>query len=82
MVVHRWAHRTSPDDPWETTDRIAYPLEGGREGGYRGFTLKRNVAPGQWRVSVETEQGAVLGRIRFDLVESEADPESIRTRFY
>jgi len=40
-------------------------IEGAR---YRGYTFKRYAQPGPWRVDVETEEGHVIGRIRFDIV--------------
>jgi hypothetical protein len=48
-----------------TTDRIPISITGGREKGYRWYTTKRRVQPGEWRVNVETEDGRVLGRITF-----------------
>jgi Protein of unknown function (DUF2914). len=76
-VYHRWQYRMgTPGKPAETanfstTDRIPIRISGGREGGYRGYTSKQHVPPGEWRVDVETEDGRVIGRVRFR-VEAEA----------
>ena len=67
-VHHEW-RRYQPGTGWVTTDRIAFAISGGREGGYRGFSNKRLVAPGRWRVEVATEDGAILGRIDFTVEE-------------
>lgn len=48
-----------------TTDKLDYEVTGGRGGGYRGYTYKLNVS-GKWRVDEETEEGLLLGRIKFD----------------
>lgn len=64
-VVHRWERNVK--GKWVTESRIAFPISGGREGGYRGYSVKDAVSAGQWRVSVETPSGQVIGRIRFDV---------------
>jgi hypothetical protein len=46
----------------------AFEIHGGREGGYRGFSMKRAVVPGLWRVEVETQEGRIIGRIDFRVV--------------
>lgn len=70
-VVHHWQHRTPGGSSREfaTVDRIAMPIAGGREGGYRGYTVKERLAPGDWRVDVETSEGRVIGRIGFHVTE-------------
>lgn len=71
-VVHRWQRKVNGS--WVTESRISFPITGGREGGYRGYSAKANLAPGEWLVSVETEGGQVIGRIRFDIESIEAAP--------
>jgi hypothetical protein len=72
-IYHRWQHRMVTPDPssgtdeFSTTDRIPIRISGGREGGYRGYTIKQHVPPGEWRVDVETEDGRVIGRVRFQV---------------
>lgn len=64
-LYHVWQHRDPKSDKWVTWSRIGFPVRGGRMDGYRGFTFKRNLAPGRWQVRVETESGRVLGLNRF-----------------
>lgn len=71
-VVHVWQHYDEGAKEWKTTDRIGFSVTGGREGGYRGYTLKEGVYPGKWRVNVETPQGQLIGRIRFEAVDAPA----------
>jgi hypothetical protein len=63
-LFHRWRY----DDPargWVDASRIGFPISGGRAEGFRGYSYKRNLAPGKWEVRLETETGRVLGEIRF-----------------
>jgi MFS family permease len=62
-VVHRWEYESDGD--WVTMNRVAFPISGGRQGGYRGYSEKTNAPEGQWRVSIETEGGQVIGRLGF-----------------
>jgi hypothetical protein len=66
-VLHCWS-RYSAQSGWTITDCAGFEVTGGREGGYRGFTVKRNITPGRWRVDVTTERGRVLGRSDFNVV--------------
>lgn len=70
-IYHRWEEYVG--ERWQTRSRIAYPLSGGREAGYRGYTLK-TVTEGQWRCSVETEGGDVIGREIFTVLRVEKTP--------
>jgi len=63
-VVHRWEYLDGRGR-WITESRIAFPITGGRQGGYRGYSAKENLAEGNWRVSIETSGGQVIGRIGF-----------------
>jgi len=71
-IYHRWQYR-APEKDFATTDRIGIAITGGREGGYRGYTHKQKLAPGDWRVDVETADGRIVGRVSF-LVEEPAEP--------
>ncbi len=64
-IVHRWEHHN--DGAWMTESKISFPISGGREGGYRGYSAKESLAPGRWRVSVETPGGQVVGRLHFTI---------------
>ena len=66
---------------WEKRDRIGYKVEGGRTSGYRGYSFKRNVEGGSWRVDVETDGGLVIGRTYFDIVDRGDEARALRLRF-
>jgi hypothetical protein len=76
-VHHVWSHKTASG--WVQTDRIKFEIAGGRESGYRGFTKKSGIVPGDWRVEVETDRGQILGRIDFTASASPAIPPPMRT---
>ena len=67
VVVHRWQRYDEGVRAWITTSRVAFPISGGRIEGYRGYS-ENSVTPGAWRVRVETENGQVIGQLRFDAV--------------
>ena len=50
---------------WRTTDRIPLNVLGGRAEGFRGFAVKANFTPGDWRVTAETEDGRAIATISF-----------------
>lgn len=66
-IVHAWEYFDELRDEWVTASRIPFTITGGRDGGYRGYSFKTDLAPGLWRVSVETERGQLLGRRQFKL---------------
>jgi hypothetical protein len=70
-IRHRWELFDERRDRWTTTSLIPFRIEGGRAGGYRGYTYKQNVIPGLWRVTAESESGAAIGIIQFRVVEGE-----------
>lgn len=73
-IVHHWQQYDETHSAWVTTDRLPFDITGGAKMGYRGYSFKSGVPPGEWRVDVETERGQVLGRVRFRVVETEKPP--------
>ena len=74
VVVHRWQRYNEAKGVWVTYSKIAFPIAGGRTEGYRGYSETANPLPGEWRVRVETENGQVIGQMRFRLERSETPP--------
>ena len=77
-IVHHWERLV--DGSWESAGRYAFNVSGGREDGYRGYSLKRATAEGRWRVSVETERGQVIGRVPFRIEHVYAMPRTTEVR--
>ena len=78
-IYHTWEYYDEDKKSWIEYLRTSYGISGGRDGGYRGYTLVRNFNDGQWRCSVETERGQVLGREKFE-VDSKNPPSELKTR--
>ncbi|MBA3965895.1 MAG: DUF2914 domain-containing protein, partial [Nitrospirales bacterium] len=65
-IYHHWEWRPLTESAeFITTDRIPISITGGREHGYRMYTMKQRLQPGEWRVNVEAEDGRLIGRIAF-----------------
>lgn len=64
-VLHRWQYFDEEKSSWVTTTQVPFTVSGGRDGGYRGYSLKTALAPGKWRVDVITPRGQVVGRMKF-----------------
>ena len=65
-LYHRWQHYDDTQG-WVTYSHIGFTLSGGRADGYRGYTYKRNLVPGIWKVAVETENGRTVATHRFQV---------------
>ena len=64
-IVHSWQHYDAKRKRWVAVSNVSYPINGGRDGGYRGYTIKRHPDAGEWRVDIATGDGHLLGRERF-----------------
>jgi MFS family permease len=81
-VFHHWYFRANGNKPFAHADRIPIKIAGGREGGYRAYTFKQRLDPGDWRVDVETEDGRVIGRVSVQVEERMAPPATVKTLSY
>jgi hypothetical protein len=62
-IYHHWYYRAGGSRPFAHADRIPLKISGGRAGGYRAYSFKQRLDPGDWRVDVETEDGRIIGRV-------------------
>jgi hypothetical protein len=76
-IEYQWQQNES--GKWVTTDTLSFPILGGREDGYEGYTVKSNVMPGYWRVNVITQYGQLIGRVAFSVVEAPTEPTLVTT---
>ena len=74
-LLHVWSHKT--DSGWKVTDRMPFSIPGGRDGGYRWYSKKNSVAPGRWRVQVQTATGQIIGEVNFTIKEG-SPPRPLR----
>jgi hypothetical protein len=80
-VYHHWYFRSDDRKPFMHADRIPLKISGGREGGYRAYTFKQRLDPGDWRVDVEAEDGRIIGRVSVK-VEHKAEAPVLTTLAY
>jgi hypothetical protein len=64
-IVHNWKHYNRVSHKWQTVSRVAFAINGGRDGGYRNYTIQHKVWDGDWRVDVDLSDGRIIGRIPF-----------------
>jgi len=74
-IYHRWEKKDSSTGQWMTVSRVAFGISGGREDGYRGYSLTSALSPGSWRCDVETAQGQLIGREDFMVIQGGAAPQ-------
>jgi hypothetical protein len=65
-IVHEWQFYEAKGG-WTTMSRVELAVRGGRDGGYRTYSVKTGITQGAWRVNVKTASGALLGRLRFNV---------------
>jgi len=70
-IVHRWQYYDQSQKKWLDDEVIDLPISGGRDSGFRTYSAD-SIRPGNWRVSVETLTGQVLGHIDFNVISGEA----------
>ncbi len=75
QVLMRWFRKDAALG-WSATDTIPINIVGGRAQGFRGYGVKSNHQPGEWKVQVETTDGREIGRVYFRL---ESVPEAPRS---
>ncbi len=66
-IFHVWEMYDKNSGMWEERGRFNFPIVGGRVDGYRGYSEK-TITEGMWRCSVETERGALLGRVSIEAI--------------
>ncbi len=66
-IAHRWQWYDPKRERWVTQSVVSYAISGGREGGFRGYTIKTRPRAGSWRVDIDTADGRLIGRVAFDV---------------
>lgn len=67
-IEHHWQWYDERAEEWVDKSSVAFAIQGGRDGGYRGYTIYTNPEAGAWRVNVESG-GKLVGRVAFEVVE-------------
>jgi hypothetical protein len=74
QVQMRWYWKDNARG-WVAQDAIPIRIVGGRAEGFRGYGVKSNYQPGDWKVQVETNDAREIGRVYFHL---ETAPQAAR----
>lgn len=67
-IFHHWYIQNPNTKKYTETDKMGYSLTGGRERGYRGYTYKKNMQPGKWKIMVKTDDKKTLGIAKFEIM--------------
>ena len=78
-IVHHWEWFDPVTRKWLPQSTKAFPIRGGRDAGYRAYSIKSKPRAGDWRVNITTADGRPLGRIRF-AVALEPPPQPLQTK--
>ncbi len=74
VIVHEWQHYDEAQGKWLTASVIDLPVVGGRDGGFRTYSVRSDLTPGKWRVNIKTESGQTIGHLRFNIIASVSEP--------
>lgn len=67
-LYHQWQEYDEEVGQWNTVSTIPFHIVGGRDGGYRGYSLKSTgLSEGKWRVNVLTSYNQLIGRVSFTI---------------
>jgi hypothetical protein len=69
-ILHEWQRYDDQTNTWITVSKVDLGITGGRDQGFRTFSVQENITPGLWRVNVETPRGQLIGRLTFTVASS------------
>jgi hypothetical protein len=64
-IVHHWEWFDPVKRRWTPLSKVSFVIHGGRDAGYRGYSIKTLPRAGDWRVNITTGDDRPIGRIRF-----------------
>jgi hypothetical protein len=67
QIVHQWQYYDEVKKVWIDSSRVILSIVGGRDNGFRTYSMKQNILAGFWRVRVMTPEGKVIGNINFEV---------------
>ena len=73
-IVHRWQWYDTARKKWVTRATVHYSIQGGRDGGYRGYSSVSIQDAGEWRVHIETVDGRLVTRLPFTVTITAVPP--------
>ncbi len=73
-IIHEWQYYNKAQGKWITDREISLPVIGGRDGGFRTYSMRSNLRAGKWRVNIKTEHGQTIGHLRFNILPVDIEP--------
>lgn len=73
-IFHEWSYYDTGEGKWRLASRIPFAIVGGRDEGYRVWSMKAEATPGLWRVDVATSRGQIVGRLTFTVMSTATTP--------
>ncbi len=70
-IIHEWQYYDQVSKKWIQTTKVSFTISGGRNTGYRGYSLKQNLQEGNWRVLTKTSNGQIIGEEKFKVLFTE-----------
>jgi hypothetical protein len=64
-IFHEWQFYDEKNKKWVTASKIPFAIVGGRDRGYRGYSMKQNLSEGKWRIFTKTGTNQIIGRDSF-----------------
>jgi hypothetical protein len=81
QVYMRWSIKNPRTGNYFSSDHLPLPIYGGRGEGYRGYGVKSNYEPGDWRVDIQTEDDRTIGSVLFTVIpDPDQSPREWRDR--
>lgn len=69
-IIHEWQYYDEIRKEWVNYNKIILPIKGGREGGFRTYSVANSLKDGLWSVRVMIPSGQTLGTINFQVENS------------
>jgi len=78
QVIHDWQHYDETSRKWQSIEKMSLSIIGGRDGGFRTYSIMTVSQSGLWRVDVTTLKGQLIGRVKFQ-VENATNTPALET---
>ncbi len=76
-IIHEWQYYDEAKSKWITEGLVNLNVIGGRDGGFRTYSMRSDLVAGKWRVNIKTKQGQNIGHLRFRIIPVDIAPELV-----
>lgn len=67
-VIDDWQYYDDIEHAWVDKYQVSLAVTGGRDGGFRTWSVQQGIMAGRWRVNIKTQTGQIIGTIRFNIL--------------